>query len=108
MLLLDENISDRLVAKLAEVFPGITHVKTLGLERANDDVIWQRAIADELVIASKDSDFLRRSFLRGSPPKVVWLRLGNCTTDDIFETLRDSQSRINELVAGDADFLVLP
>ena len=108
MLLLDENISDRLASKLAEIFPGITHVKILGLERANDDVIWQRAIVDGLAITSKDSDFLRRSFLQGSPPKVVWLRLGNCMTDYIFETLRDSQSRINELVAGDADFLVLP
>jgi predicted nuclease of predicted toxin-antitoxin system len=26
--------------------------------------------------------------LRGAPPKVIWLRIGNCTTDEVAQLLR--------------------
>jgi len=41
-----------------------------------------------LVIVSKDADFHQRSFVRGAPPKVVWIRRGNCSTDEIAGLLR--------------------
>jgi predicted nuclease of predicted toxin-antitoxin system len=87
-LLFDQNLAPRLVAQLADVFPGSVHVRDLGMARAVDDAVWRYALAHELAIVSKDSDFHQRSFLAGPPPKVVWIRLGNCTTDDIEALLR--------------------
>lgn len=45
-------------------------------------------------IVSRDSDFHQASFLRGSPPKVIWIRRGNCTTADIEEVLRANLTQI--------------
>jgi len=75
-LLLDENLSDRLVASLADLYPGSEQILTSGLGGAADDVIWEYARLHGLTIVSKDSDFFDRSVLTGAPPKVIWIRLG--------------------------------
>ena len=87
-LLLDQNLSHRLVAALQLAFPGSTHVRDLNLERADDAAIWQFALKHGYCIVSKDADFHQRSFVYGQPPKVVWLRVGNCTTEQVAATLR--------------------
>ncbi|MGI0135205.1 MAG: DUF5615 family PIN-like protein, partial [Candidatus Micrarchaeaceae archaeon] len=87
-LLLDQNISHRLVTSLAEIYADSSHVRLMGLERADDETLWRFARESGFTLVSKDSDFHQRSFLRGFPPKVVWLRLGNCSTHDIERILR--------------------
>lgn len=87
-LLLDQNLSHRLVGSLSDVFPGSVHVREVGLAQAADDTVWTYAAAHDLVIVSKDSDFRQRSFLHGAPPKVMWIRRGNCSTDEIGTMLR--------------------
>ena len=107
-LLFDQNLSHRLVAALADSFPASAHVRDFDLQRADDATIWEFAKNKEFTIVSKDNDFHQRSFLYGHPPKVVWLRLGNCSTEQVAETLRQSA---HHLSAFDADpqaaFLVL-
>jgi predicted nuclease of predicted toxin-antitoxin system len=49
---------------------------------------WQHAGTEGYTIVTKDDDFRQKSFLRGSPPKVVWVRLGNCRTADVEAVLR--------------------
>lgn len=56
-------------------------------------------MAESLVIVSKDSDFRQMAFLSGPPPKVVWIALGNCTTDDVSALLRRRRSEIAAFVA---------
>jgi predicted nuclease of predicted toxin-antitoxin system len=87
-LLFDEQLSFRLVADLSNVYPGSTHVLTLGLGGAQDRVLWERAAAEGLTLVTKDEDFHRLSVLLGPPPKVIWIRLGNCTTADVSRLLR--------------------
>ena len=99
-LLFDENLAAGLVRRLSDVYPESAHVKTLGLEHAPDAVIWERAAADGFVIVTKDDDFRQWSFLRGAPPQVNWLRLGNCSTSDIERVLR---SRMVDVLAFCAD-----
>jgi predicted nuclease of predicted toxin-antitoxin system len=82
-LLLDQNLSPRLVSTLADVFPRSIHVSDVGLSRATDEVVWNYAAQHGYVIVSKDAEFHQRSFLLGHPPKVVWIRRGNCSTGDI-------------------------
>lgn len=86
-LLLDENISPRAVAALQELYPGTVHVRDVDLDSASDEDLWSFAAERGFVIVSKDSDFHQLSFVRGFPPKVAWVRLGNCTTDEIVSVL---------------------
>jgi predicted nuclease of predicted toxin-antitoxin system len=87
-LLLDQNLSPRLLRVLADLYPDSLHVRDVGLQAAPDEAIWTLALPRGLTIVSKDADFHQRSFLFGHPPKVVWIRLGNCSTDDIAAILR--------------------
>lgn len=82
-LLFDQNLSHKLVVRLADIVPDSLHVREVGLEAANDPTVWEYAREHDFIIVSKDSDMHQRSFLFGAPPKVVWVRLGNCSTTDV-------------------------
>ena len=86
-LLLDQNLSHHLVMPLALTFPGSTHVRHVGLQKADDDDVWEYAKVHGFTIVSNDEDFHQLSFLFGHPPKVVWLGLGNCSTKQVLATL---------------------
>ena len=71
-------------------------MRDVGLQAADDPVVWEYAATHELTIVSKDGDFNNLSFLFGAPPRVVWIQLGNCSTRDIEMVLR---SRHGDVVA---------
>lgn len=107
-LLFDENLAARLVASLADIYPDSTHVSSLGLGGADDRAIWEYAAAEGLVLVTKDEDFHRLSVLIGPPPKVVWIRLGNCATADIARLLRFRADEIRTFFEhAEAAFLAL-
>ena len=64
----------------------------VGLKAADDESVWAFARQHGFVIVSKDSDFYQRSLLFGFPPKVVWIRRGNCSTEAIEQILREHHS----------------
>jgi predicted nuclease of predicted toxin-antitoxin system len=108
-LLFDENLSPKLARILAATFPDSRHVHECGLGQADDDAIWQFAAAREFVIVSKDLDFYERSVLKGSPPKIVWLRMGNCSTDEIAHLLRAYAAEIMHFDSNPGEtVLILP
>lgn len=76
-LLLDENLSRKLVPFLQERFPGTTHVVLAGLERATDLEIWRHARDGGFVLVTRDEDFVEIGALRGTPPMLIWLRISN-------------------------------
>lgn len=76
-LLLDENLSRRLVPFLQADYPGSSQVALLGLEKATDREIWEYAGSSDFIIVTKDSDYHELSTLYGAPPKVIWLKIGN-------------------------------
>ena len=107
-LLFDQNLSPRLVFLLADLYPGSTHVREVGLRDADDFVIWRYALEQEYVIVSKDSDFHQLSFVHGHPPKAVWLRVGNGATAVIAALLRRHRETLQQFDADpEASFLVL-
>jgi predicted nuclease of predicted toxin-antitoxin system len=89
-LLLDENLSDKLVTKILDLYPESKHVKQLGLTNTDDAIIWEYAKANSFAIVSKDADFHQRSLLYGHPPKLIYLRIGNSPTSKIIEILREN------------------
>jgi predicted nuclease of predicted toxin-antitoxin system len=98
-LLLDENISFRLVAPLQASFPGSSHVGTEGLERATDAQVWEFAAAKGFVVVSKDDDFSALSALRGHPPKLIKLSLGNCSNSELLKILLAQAEQLTSQLA---------
>jgi predicted nuclease of predicted toxin-antitoxin system len=93
-LLLDQNLSPKLVTALADMYPGINHVQALGLGEAGDEQVWQYAKDNGYTIVSKDVDFNERGLLLGFPPRVIWIRVGNCSTARIERILRDARQSV--------------
>ena len=87
-LLFDQNLSPKLVSRLADLFPGSSHVQSEGLDCASDDQVWEYARLNGFAIVTKDADYNNLSVMRGSPPKVVWLQLANCTTAQVEAVFR--------------------
>ena len=107
-LLLDENLPPRLASVLSESFPGSTDVSQVGLSSRPDEEVWEHARANGFALVSKDSDFQQFSFVRGHPPKVIWIRRGNCSVADLEELLLASVDVIREFSeAEDASVLLL-
>ena len=98
-LLFDHNLSPRLVISLADLYPRASHTSLTGLERATYSAVWLYAQAHGYAIVTKDVDFSDVSVLRGFPPKVIWIRLGNCTTKDIENALRRGHAAIVEFMS---------
>jgi predicted nuclease of predicted toxin-antitoxin system len=95
-LLFDHNLSHRLVPRLADIFPDSTQTKLLSFNRAADAAIWEYARANGFVVVTLDKDFADLSFLRGAPPKVIWLRCGNSTVAEVEQVLRLNLHAIRE------------
>lgn len=107
-LLLDQNLSWRLVQALQGAFPGSAHVREFGLDRAADAEVWEHARTKGFVILSKDSDFEQRSMLQGHPPKCIRLRVGNSSTKEIEELLDRRLEAIREFIEAEGEsYLIL-
>lgn len=107
-LLLDENLSPRLVPAIYDLFPDSRHIEDCGMLSEPDTKVWDYARSNGFAIVTKDSDFAEMSRLLGSPPKVVWLRIGNCTTSRAEFVLVNLASHIQDfLIRGREHCLIL-
>jgi predicted nuclease of predicted toxin-antitoxin system len=106
-LLLDENLSDRIIYRIIDLYPNSAHVKTIGLINTDDAIIWEYAKTNEFTILSKDSDFHQRSLLYGHPPKFVYLRIGNCSTSKIVQILRENFEIITQFEHSERESLLI-
>lgn len=97
-LLFDNNLAPRLVSDLAGVFPGSAHVRDLGMADADDEALWRVARSRDMCIVSKDDDFRQRATVRGHPPKVIVIRIGNCTTNAIRDHLVKNAAAIRAFI----------
>ena len=95
-LLLDENLSRRIVPFLQSAFPGSTQVALLGLETASDSQIWHYTKDNGFVIVSRDSDFQERALVSGHPPQVIWLKIPNWSKRDVLNILLEHRDAIEE------------
>ena len=96
--LFDHNLSPRLIQRLADLYPQSLHVSDVVLEKESDLIVWSYAQANGFDIVTKDSDFNDLAFLHGFPPKILWLQLGNCTTEEIEEALRKNADLIRQFL----------
>jgi len=97
--LFDENLSRKLVVRLAELYPESAHVVEFDLLESPDREIWELANTSGFVIVSTDSDFYELATTIGPPPKVIWLRRWTHPTRDAESILRREAIRITEFSA---------
>jgi predicted nuclease of predicted toxin-antitoxin system len=94
-LLFDQNLPDKLVISLQDIFPNSRHVKRLQLSNVPDREVWNFVKQNGFTIISKNSYFHQMSFVFGAPPKVVWLRIGNSSTKELEISIRANLLRIS-------------
>jgi predicted nuclease of predicted toxin-antitoxin system len=97
LLLFDHNLSPKLLNRLADMYPGSAHVELLGLATADDRTVWDYARQHGYMIVTKDADFSELLLLYSFPPKIIWLRRGNCSTNNIEVMLRNGFEAIETL-----------
>ena len=86
-LLLDENLPSTLKTRLADLCGAIAHVKDYDLLSADDALIWQHAKVECFTIVTKDEDFRDRLAVVGHPPRVILIRLGNCSASVVEDAI---------------------
>ena len=108
-LLFDENLSPKLPRRIADLFPDSLHVRDIGMKATDDPLVWDYAKTNDFMIVSKDADMHDLSLVFGNPPKVIWLRLGNCSTNQVELLLRQDCGVIKLFNENDeVSLLVLP
>ena len=93
-LLFDENLSYKIVSLVKSQFPEASHVSARNLQQASDREIWAFAKKNHFTLVTKDSDFAELSHLMGPEPKVIWLKLGNCSNEAVAKALTSNKAKI--------------
>jgi predicted nuclease of predicted toxin-antitoxin system len=97
-LLFDEQLAASLVSRLSDLFPASAHVGAVNLASTDDNRIWEYAKANGCTIVTKDRDFENIAMVRGRPPIVIRLAIGNCSTREIEDLLRRNAVRIGDFI----------
>jgi len=97
-LLFDENISHKIIKNLDPIFENCAHVKRINITPKNDSEIWDYAKKNDYTIVSFDEDFYEWMLIKGFPPKVIWLRCGNTSTEYIANLLINKRSEIKDFI----------
>lgn len=100
-LLLDQNLSYKLLKQLEAYYPASAHIRLLGMAEKDDRTIWEYAKTNGFTIVTQDADFELLSQLRGFPPKVIWLRCGNTASANILRLLIENHELLHAFAADD-------
>jgi predicted nuclease of predicted toxin-antitoxin system len=100
-LLLDENLSVRLLQPLTELFPGSEHIRNLKRACTTDRLLWDLAGSGSFILTTRDEDFVGMSVLQAAPPKVVWLNVGKSRNAVIAALLQTHATDIERFAEHD-------
>ncbi|HNV31155.1 MAG TPA: DUF5615 family PIN-like protein [Cyclobacteriaceae bacterium] len=98
-LLLDENISFRVLKSIISVFPQSIHVTNDSARLKRDFEIFEYARENNYTILTYDEDFYDLQLLKGYLPKIIWLRFGNSSNLKVVSKLVEHQSAIVSFIA---------
>lgn len=105
-LLFDQNISFKVAKKIQDIFPGAKHLSDLRLEGSKDIEIWEFSKSNNYCIVTFDFDFIDISTLKGFPPKIILLRIGNTTTENLIAKIKADTKIIQDFLdSSDTAFL---
>ncbi len=94
-ILIDQNISHRIIPKLNAGFSEVFHIKNVNLIDNSDTTIFKFAQSNNFeAIITMDDDFQNIIAQHGAPPKIIWIRTGNCSTNYLAQKLNTNLIRI--------------
>ncbi len=98
-LLIDQNISYRILRKLKSFPAEIMHVKEVALLDSSDYTIFMYCQKNQFdAILTMDDDFVKLLNLHSPPPKVIWIRTGNCSTEYLAELILNRSASIKTFI----------
>jgi predicted nuclease of predicted toxin-antitoxin system len=105
-LLLDENLSESVAARIAAEFPNTEHVRRVLGAGVTDQRVWEYAKAGNQMLVTLDQDFEHLSVARGAPPKVILIDAHNVRTAAIAAAIIERASLIRRF-EGDPEAAIL-
>jgi predicted nuclease of predicted toxin-antitoxin system len=97
-LLFEQNLSPKLASFFSLTYKGSKHLTEISLDNVTDSIVWGYAKNMDFTIVTKDNDFNNLVTLFGFPPKVIWIRRGNCSTSEIKELLNANTEKITAFI----------
>lgn len=97
-LLFDQNISHKLIEKIKDIYPDSSHVGFHNLSKSDDYQVREFAIQHDFLIVTQDSDFYDIAIVKGTPPKIIWIRFGNSSTNGIEKLIRSNTVAIRHFI----------
>jgi predicted nuclease of predicted toxin-antitoxin system len=98
-VLIDQNISHRIITVISFLFDELAHVKTLGWLDWDDHGIFMAARRLQYdAVMTLDEDFNKLLLQHGTPPKIIWLKTGNCSTKRLAEVIISNKDIIERFL----------
>ena len=94
----DQNISFQVIKKVKHLYPEAVSVREVHLENATDIELLNFAKKSAYSIVTFDADFAEINILKDQPPKIIWLRIGNTSTDNLAKVFQDYYESIKEFI----------
>lgn len=101
-ILLDQNLSYRLINLLSDYYTDVAQVGRLGMAQTDDGMIWQYARVHDYILVTYDAYFQERNLVSGNPIKIIWLRVKDIRTDNIRKLLINRVAEVKQLYESDA------
>ena len=102
-ILFDQNISFRVVGLLKGIFPESKHLKDYNLQFATDHQIWNFAKENQFDIVTFDADFCDLVTLYGQPPRIIWIRVGNTSSQNLARILSKQSEIIKSFLSDNSN-----
>jgi predicted nuclease of predicted toxin-antitoxin system len=102
---IDAQLSPFIASWINANFPDITAIslRSLGLEYARDYDIFKQARKANVIIMSKDYDFVKLIELHNSPPQLIWITCGNTSNVRLCEILNTTLLQAIEILSKHED-----
>jgi len=102
---IDAQLSPFLALYINNNFKDITaqSLLSLGLRDATDHEIFQKAREENVILMSKDQDFVKLLEFNGPPPKLIWITCGNTSNAAMCKILdKTLDQTISLLISGES------
>jgi predicted nuclease of predicted toxin-antitoxin system len=105
--IVDAQLPPALARFLTDKGEDVIHVLDVAMMESSDSEIWERAVKDNLVIITKDEDFQIRASVSTIFPKIVWVRIGNCSRKELLNYFEHHWKQIKQELDNGANLVEL-